>query len=265
MRPEARPTERRRTAVPGRGGTRFADLTGAAHATGGTGGTGPTSLAAAISLVVTLGLAAALVPALLLGLATPASAHSRLVTTTPMADSTLTAPPHEIILTFNEPVSPRYTNVAVTAADGAGVTAGATRVEGGTVHQGLTALRDGRYTVAYRVVSEDGHPVGGEFAFTVAGSTASAGQEGSPPPSPVTTTPTPAATASPTTGAAPAPSAAVTAVTAVTADTGPADGGGGSSGGGGGGGWILPVVIAGILTLGGGTLFALRRRHSGAR
>ncbi|WP_462204043.1 copper resistance CopC family protein, partial [Frankia sp. CcWB3] len=161
MRLQARLSARRRTAVPSRSGTRFANPTGAARATGGTGGTGPTGLAAAISLVVALGLVAALVPAVLLGLATPASAHSRLVTSTPVADSTLTAPPHEIILMFNEPVSPRYTNVAVTAADGASVTAGATRVEGGSVHQDLTALRDGRYTVAYRVVSEDGHPVGG--------------------------------------------------------------------------------------------------------
>ena len=48
-------------------------------------------------------------------------------------------------------------------------------IDGGTVTVSLPSpLPDGTYTVAYRVVSADGHPVQGAYQFTVTGATADA-------------------------------------------------------------------------------------------
>ncbi len=61
--------------------------------------------------------------------------------------------------------SPAY--VIVTAPDGSSVASGTPRVDGVLVRQGLTEGPDGAYTMAFRAVSEDGHPVTGEITFTV--------------------------------------------------------------------------------------------------
>ncbi len=212
-----------------------------------------------------VGVLAAILPALLLALAAPAAAHSRLVATTPAADSVLPTAPGEITLNFNESVSSRYTHIAVTRTDGTSVVIGTTVVAGATVRQPLAALADGRYTVSYQAVSEDGHPVGGTFAFTVAGrASPSAGTPGTAPPAagsaatapPATTSP--GITTSPSTEAAPAPAPAGFTATAAAA--------GADDGDGGGSGWIVVVVVAAVVVLaGGGLLVILRRRQPGAR
>ncbi|MFJ6659638.1 copper resistance protein CopC [Streptomyces sp. NPDC091377] len=99
-----------------------------------------------------------------------AAAHTGLRTTTPTADTTLPAPPPEVRLTFSDPMSEKYAQVAVTAADGSSAAEGEPRVSGSTVTLTLAAgTPAGRYTVGYRVVSADGHPVEGSYAFTVRG------------------------------------------------------------------------------------------------
>jgi copper resistance protein C len=51
------------------------------------------------------------------------------------------------------------------------------------VSVGLTpSSATGRYSVAYRVVSDDGHPVEGSFAYELAGPAATAGTTTKPPP-----------------------------------------------------------------------------------
>jgi hypothetical protein len=57
----------------------------------------------------------------------------------------------------------------VTGPDGSRATSGKPRVDAATVRQPLATGPAGDYTVAYRVVSEDGHPVTGELTFTVSG------------------------------------------------------------------------------------------------
>lgn len=135
-----------------------------------------------------------------------ASAHDELESSTPTADAALTAPPQEVTLTFSEPVNAEFSEVVVSAPGGASVTVGDPQVAGGVLTQPLAALSEsGTYRVAWRVVSGDGHPISGEFAFSLAvpaavtpsataeattgaatetatGSTSTAGQSAPPPP-----------------------------------------------------------------------------------
>jgi methionine-rich copper-binding protein CopC len=98
--------------------------------------------------------------------ATPAAAHNRLVRSDPSAGAMLTAGPAHIAFTFAEPVqeSTDYDAIAVT---GPGATRWATRnvvVYGDTISADVGALGPaGEYTVAYRIVSADGHPTGGQI------------------------------------------------------------------------------------------------------
>ena len=103
------------------------------------------------------------------GLAAPAAAHTALVGMTPSNGSTLTTAPTQVVLTFTEAVEQVGDAVVVTAPSGARVGSGAPVVDGSLVTQQLVALTEaGRYTVAFRVVSDDGHPVTGSLAFTLA-------------------------------------------------------------------------------------------------
>lgn len=135
--------------------------------------------------------AAALAAALLLvGPVAPAWAHNSLKSATPAADTTLTSAPQEVVLEFMSSLNPQYTTVTVTGPDQQEVGA-APEVAGAraTVALGDT-LTNGAYTVAYRVVSSDGHPVQGSYAFTLAVPGAAAPPATSAQP---TTAPTPAA------------------------------------------------------------------------
>ncbi len=134
----------------------------------------------------------------------PASAHDALGGTTPAAGSTVTVAPVEVTLTFAEPPTGQGLGVAVTDPDGSSVTTGAPTVQVNEVSQRLVPLtRSGSYTVAYRVVSSDGHPVSGTFRFVLAlpaGSSTVPTATGDP-------TPGASATSTPTSvGAEPAPS-----------------------------------------------------------
>lgn len=141
----------------------------------------PAVLAAAF-----LAAAALLVPAL------PAAAHDELVATDPTADAVLEALPAEITLSFSADVLPDAgaTVVEVTDASGASLTDGAPEAAGAEVTQALAGPASGAVTVRWRVVSSDGHPIDGEFAFSV--------PTASPTPTPSAS---PSATASPTTSA----------------------------------------------------------------
>ncbi|WP_163550612.1 copper resistance CopC family protein [Candidatus Frankia nodulisporulans] len=195
-------------------------------------------------------------PALVIGLAAPASAHSRLVSTSPAADATVADPPTEVTLTFSESISSRYTRVAVTGPDGAPHTDGALRVQGGTVHQPLTATSNGVYTVSYQAVSADGHPIGGTFTFTV--TQAATPTPTTPPDATPPTTTSPGAstvTVSPTATATDASASAVP-TPATTADD-PDDGGGI-------GGWgIAGLGVLAVAVVGGALYFVRRRRRPG--
>ncbi|MBP2580032.1 methionine-rich copper-binding protein CopC [Streptomyces sp. PvR006] len=100
--------------------------------------------------------------------APPAAAHTDLVSSSPARGASLDRPPTAIRLTFSDEMTERYAKVALTAPDGSAAAGTGLDVSGRTatlpVEPGLAA---GTYTVGYRVVSADGHPVAGSFAFTV--------------------------------------------------------------------------------------------------
>ncbi|WP_168929408.1 copper resistance CopC family protein [Nocardioides sp. GY 10113] len=107
------------------------------------------------------------------GWSNPAAAHTSLVGSTPEDGARLDALPAEMTFTFSEPISPPA-YVVVTAPDGTPAAAEEVRVAGTEVS---VALADpgiaGRYTAAFRVVSEDGHPVTGQLSFDVGDAAAS--------------------------------------------------------------------------------------------
>ncbi len=96
----------------------------------------------------------------------PASAHARLEKTSPADGASLTAAPPEIMLRFNEVVNGDLSEVTVKTGS-TDVAKGSVDVEGDSLYQPLDSdMPEGDYTVTYKVVSADGHPVSGTFDFT---------------------------------------------------------------------------------------------------
>lgn len=102
-----------------------------------------------------------------LAFATPASAHSQLLGTNPADGAAITTPIDEVNLTFNERVQGTFTTVIVNGPDSASYSDGHVQVIDDVVHQKVYPLRSGPYSVAWRAISADGHPVEGQFRFTV--------------------------------------------------------------------------------------------------
>lgn len=126
----------------------------------------------------TLVATAALAAGSLLGM-NPATAHDELVSTNPTDGATLTEAPASLELTYSGDIMDvdGANQVRVTNAAGESVTDGDPEVDGTVVTQDLaTAAADDTYTVTWRVVSSDGHPIQGTFTYTVGqgGSTTSA-------------------------------------------------------------------------------------------
>jgi methionine-rich copper-binding protein CopC len=116
---------------------------------------------------------------LLLLIPSSAAAHSSRVETNPEHGATLETLPAEATVTFNE--APKTADVVLARPDGK-VDKLKTQVVGSTVKVRLPANGPrGAYTLSYRVVSADGHPVSGSVTFRVtAGPAAStAGPEAS--------------------------------------------------------------------------------------
>jgi copper resistance protein C len=99
--------------------------------------------------------------------ATPAQAHTTLTSSDPAKGSTATSPA-QIRLTYADPV--RFPGVVVRDAKGGHHESGKPNaVDNHVTQQVAGTLAPGVYTVGWRVVAEDGHPVTGEFTFTVKG------------------------------------------------------------------------------------------------
>jgi len=123
---------------------------------------------------------------LLVSPAAPASSHTDLVSATPASGSTVDAVPAGVQLAFATPVQARLAQVVVTDVEGEDHVVGPVASFDTRVEARVDGLRAGRYTVAYRVVAADGHPVVGRYAFVVAAgsvaSTATAGASGASAP-----------------------------------------------------------------------------------
>jgi copper transport protein len=98
-----------------------------------------------------------------------ALAHVTLISSEPITQSRVDAPPTEVRLRFSQPVTITSNAVQVLAPDGT-VLSGTSRTEdeGYVVVAPVSRLVDGTgYTVRWRVIGEDGHSPAGVFTFGV--------------------------------------------------------------------------------------------------
>ncbi|MEU6931082.1 copper resistance CopC family protein [Streptomyces sp. NPDC046374] len=110
----------------------------------------------------------AAVTALLTVAAPPAAAHTNLDGSNPANGAVLATAPATITLTFSDPLAPKGAQLTATAPDGTALGDGAPTVVDRKITLKLKPKNAaGRYTVAYRVVSADGHPVTGASTFTI--------------------------------------------------------------------------------------------------
>lgn len=176
-------------------------------------------------------------PAVLLALvvgAAPAWAHTELESSSPAANAQVGTAPTSVSLTFSEKIAAADATVSVTGPGGTDYAAGPATGDGATLTVPLRPLgAAGGYTITYRVVSDDGHPVSGTVPFTLT----------SPGPGAAATT------AAPTAGAPTAPAPGTTPQNAPTA----ADDGGAP---------VWPWVVLAVVVVGGGAVFALRRSRA---
>lgn len=115
-----------------------------------------------------LGFAALLVAALSVFAFAPASAHDQLVSSNPEDGSTVDQQPEWIAMTFSGEIQEVGSEVKV-VIDGKNVSAGELTADGKKVSVALPDnLKPGDYKVTWRVVSSDGHPISGDFDFTIA-------------------------------------------------------------------------------------------------
>ncbi|MFB7128592.1 FixH family protein [Kitasatospora sp. NPDC056273] len=117
-----------------------------------------------------LGVLGALLALMLAG-AGPASAHATLDSTDPRQNSVVATAPQAVTLTFSESVSLSNDSVRVLDPAGKAVDTGNPAHADGKGNTARVGLRDGlangTYTVAWRAVSDDSHPVGGAFTFSI--------------------------------------------------------------------------------------------------
>lgn len=101
------------------------------------------------------------------GGALPASAHADLVGTNPVDGSVLESAPESITLSFNSNLLKSMAELAVSNSTGElipGIVAESVQATASALWP--ADLPGDTYTVAFRIVSEDGHPVTGSFSFS---------------------------------------------------------------------------------------------------
>ena len=100
-----------------------------------------------------------------------ADAHAFAKQTTPQENSVVTKSPTEVLISFTEPVEPRYSNAQLFDANGGKIPTAASHIGSDPTILVLplpSTLPPGTYTVEWQNISAaDGHPNAGYFAFTV--------------------------------------------------------------------------------------------------
>ncbi|MCU1530929.1 MAG: copper resistance protein CopC [Arthrobacter sp.] len=112
--------------------------------------------------------AAAMIPALATA---PAQAHDSLQSTSPAKDSTVSTAPEQVSLTLSESptdaASLNFSVIKVTDSTGVTLSDGKVNITDATLSTTLIKGVNGPYTVLWRAVSSDGHPIEGSYSFTV--------------------------------------------------------------------------------------------------
>ncbi len=99
-----------------------------------------------------------------------AFAHATLVKSDPPRRASLSLPPKQIQLWFNEKIEGSYASVAVLDSNKKSVTENNPEVVSGdpkSVVLNIPEIDPGRYTVQYRVMSVDGHVIESSYDFSV--------------------------------------------------------------------------------------------------
>ncbi|MCG5235525.1 copper resistance CopC/CopD family protein [Xanthobacter oligotrophicus] len=101
-----------------------------------------------------------------LAFAGDALAHASLVHSEPADGAMVAREPRAFVLTFSEPISPLV--LRLVGPDGAAVTLDRFVQWGATLDvEAPAGLPNGTHVLAWRVVSDDGHPVGGAVVFSI--------------------------------------------------------------------------------------------------
>jgi copper resistance protein C len=107
---------------------------------------------------------------LFVALASHAYAHAQLIKAEPAQRATVTDPPKQVGLWFDEDVEGDYARLSVMDSSGKPVTETKPVIAADDpkfLELALPALGPGKYTVKYRVLSVDGHVVEDSYDFTV--------------------------------------------------------------------------------------------------
>jgi copper resistance protein C len=106
---------------------------------------------------------------LLVGFSSSAFAHALLVSSQPAAGAKVTGPLKQIRLQFNEVPESTFSEITVSDAASIVVASGKGKglCEAKVCMLVVPPLKLGKYTVAFRVLSVDGHVVKGTYAFSL--------------------------------------------------------------------------------------------------
>ncbi|GAB97752.1 hypothetical protein BJY21_003846 [Kineosphaera limosa] len=116
----------------------------------------PCALVSVMLLILGLGLVGA----------PSAGAHAALRTSNPVDGSVVVNLPPNYELVFNETIDPNFAQIVIEDSAGQSRSDAEVSVRGTALHGPLPRdLPAGETTIRYRVVSADGHPVGGEVRF----------------------------------------------------------------------------------------------------
>jgi copper resistance protein C len=101
---------------------------------------------------------------------TPAIAHSLLLESSPAAEASLTMPPSQLTLRFNNRIEKRLSRITVLDERGAAHDLAIAVADGGAdrLTAAVPPLAPGAYRVEWHVLSTDGHVVSGSFGFRLA-------------------------------------------------------------------------------------------------
>jgi methionine-rich copper-binding protein CopC len=105
----------------------------------------------------------------LVGLAGPAFAHNVLVGSDPKDGTSMATGPSTVSLTFDLPIQQGdFDVITVTGPGNTRWEAGPAKVDSNVISAPVRPLgAAGQYTVGYRILSADGHPVSGAVKFTL--------------------------------------------------------------------------------------------------
>ncbi|CAM3837258.1 copper resistance protein CopC [Smaragdicoccus niigatensis] len=110
----------------------------------------------------------ALVLAFLLAAVGPAQAHTTAIAVDPADGAQLSTSPKSVTITFTEAPQADFAALSVVGPDGGQWTDGEPTVDGERLTVAVRELGPaGKYTIAYRVAAQDGHPITGSSTFTL--------------------------------------------------------------------------------------------------